>query len=348
MAVQVTQRAAAAVTRSADASAILERAAEITGQAYRAAADELPYEIRHVVGYHAGWWDSDGRPLGRGGKAMRPAFALSCAQAAGGRNPAEAVAAAVAVELVHDFSLLHDDVIDGDLTRRHRPTAWTVFGTSQAILAGDILIALAMQQAARVPGHGVRVLSGALEELCAGQWADVGFKKSDLVPVGECVQMADGKTGALLGAACQLGALAGGAATATADRYREFGRQLGIAFQLVDDELGIWGDPRLTGKPVGADLVARKKSLPVVAALNSGTAAGEYLAWIYAQDEPLDAQAVTLAADLVESAGGRAWARAEATRRVALAHAALAAASPDDEAAEDLRALAGLVTSRER
>jgi geranylgeranyl diphosphate synthase type I len=354
MAIQVPHHTAASgavrlgvdrVSRGRDVQVILTDAREAAGPVYRAVAGRLPAEIRHVVGYHAGWWDADGRSAGSGGKAVRPAFALCCARAAGRDTPQAAVAAA-AVELLHDFSLLHDDVMDGDLTRRHRPAVWAVFGISQAILAGDVLLALAVEQAADLPG-GALVLSRALLDLCAGQWADVAFEQRDQVPVSECLRMADRKTGALLGAACQLGALAGRADPVTAERYREFGRQVGVAFQLADDELGIWGDPRLTGKPVGADLAARKKSLPVVAALNSGTAAGEHLAWLYRRDEPLDEEAVAHAAGLVEAAGGRAWAQTEGRRRIDLAYAALDAASPDEDAAADLHALADYVTRRD-
>ena len=348
MAIQVPHHTArsAAAAGGRDVQVILTDAREVAGPVYRGIADRLPAQIRHVLGYHAGWWDAGGRPAGSGGKAVRPAFALCCARAAGGGTPEAAVAAAVAVELAHDFSLLHDDVMDGDLTRRHRPAVWAVFGVSQAILAGDVLLTLAVEQAAGLPG-GAQVLSRALLDLCAGQWADVAFEQRDQVPVSECVQMAAQKTGALLGAACQLGALAGGAGPAPAERYREFGRQLGVAFQLADDELGVWGDPRLTGKPVGADLAARKKSLPVVAALNSGTTAGEQLACIYGRDEPLDEEAVARAAGLVDAAGGRAWARNEARRRTDLAYAALDAASPDEDAAADLHALADLVAHRD-
>ncbi|HEX4832938.1 MAG TPA: polyprenyl synthetase family protein [Trebonia sp.] len=345
MVTQMSRHATAMPAR--DAHPVLDQARAAVAVGYRAAVGRLPAEIRHVAGYHAGWWDADGAALDGGGKALRPALALCCARAAGAASPAAALAAAVAVEVMHDFSLLHDDVMDGDRTRRHRPTAWVVFGVSQAILAGDALIALAMEQAAQVPGGGGAVLSLALVDLCAGQCADITFERRDQVTISECVDMADGKTGALLGAACELGALAGGADAATAGRYRQFGRHLGIAFQLVDDDLGIWGDPQRTGKPVGADLAARKRSLPVVAALASGTPAGDLLAGVYRRDEPLDEEAVTYATALVEAAGGRSWARAEAARRVELAHAALDATRPDEEAAADLRALAALVTRRD-
>jgi len=218
-----------AADRPRTAAQILAETRAVVNPAHRAAVDGLPLEIRHVAGYHIGWWEADGRMTGAGGKAVRPAFVLACARAAGGGgDQAEmtdrraAVDAAVAVELVHDFSLLHDDVMDGDLTRRHRAAAWAVFGVGRAILAGDALLALAMDVLTGDPGPdddagtrglphvragSARVLSGALLELCRGQSADLAFENRGDVTLTECLAMAERKTGALLGAACQLGAL---------------------------------------------------------------------------------------------------------------------------------------------
>ncbi|CAI7974092.1 (2E,6E)-farnesyl diphosphate synthase [Frankia sp. Hr75.2] len=323
--------------------------------AHRAVIEVLPAEIRHVAGYHIGWWDAAGRPSDRMGKAVRPTLTLASARAAGPiSNAAEAgraaVAAAVAVELVHDFSLLHDDVMDKDLSRRHRTSAWAVFGTSRAILVGDVLLAAALQVMAAdgtAGARGMAVLTAAVQDLAAGQSADLTFGERGEVSLLECLAMAEGKTGALLGAACQLGAMAAGANDDVAACYRDFGRQLGLAFQLVDDALGIWGDPKVTGKPVGSDLRARKKSLPVVAALASGTAAGKHLAWLYRREEALDQQAVAHATRLIEQAGGRDWTAAETRRRTEAALAALERAAPDPAAESDLRTLAILMTSRD-
>lgn len=288
-----------------DGAAVLAEAREMVEPAHRMVLDGLPAPIRHVAGYHRGWWDADGRPSGKTGKTVRPALVLASSQAAGG-EPDVGVPAAVAVELVHDFSLLHDDVMDGDLTRRHRPAAWTVFGIGQAILAGDALLAAAMELLNA--GEPIRVLVRTLLELCEGQSADLAFEGRGEVGLAECLRMAELKTGALLGAACQLGALAAGAPPETAWCFRGFGRHLGTAFQLVDDLLGIWGAPEVTGKPAGSDLTSRKKSLPVVAALTSDTREGEQLARLYGRAEDLDETRIVHAAHLVEAAGGRAWA----------------------------------------
>lgn len=375
MSIASSARSGPGTTASAErgaraATQILSEAQALVEPAYRAVVAALPESLRQVSGYHIGWWDRAGQPASGTGKAVRPALALVCAHAAssgrvaasaddsaGPAAQARAVPAAVAVELVHDFSLLHDDVMDRDLTRRGRPAAWTVYGISQAILTGDMLLATAMLQltgtarsgggngAGRAAGAGV--LADAVRRLCAGQAADLSFEDQRDVTLAECVAMARDKTGALLGAAAQLGAMAGGAGGSTAGCYRIFGRQLGVAFQLVDDLLGIWGDTAVTGKPSGADLAVRKKSLPVVAALTSGTAAADQLRVLYQLGRDLDEEEVAVATRLIEAAGGRAWAQAEAARRTQAALDALNRADPGPAAAAELRALAGLLARRD-
>lgn len=329
---------------------LCEEAHGLIEASHRAVVGGLPAGLERVAGYHAGWWDGEGRACASVGKAVRPALVVASARAAcGGGGYGDSgravVAAAVAVAVVHDFTLLHDDVMDGDRTRRGRPAAWTVFGPSQAILAGDALLVLALEMVNGTPW--ATVLTQALLEVCAGQSADLAFPDRDDVSIAECLAMAEGKTSALIGAACQLGALAAGADMTTADRFRRFGRELGLAFQLIDDLLGIWGDPRVTGKPTGSDLVSRKKSLPVVAALQSGTPAGRQLARLCERDDPFDASTVMRAAELVEAAGGRAWARTEAQARIAAALDALPTTDPANHASADLQTLAALITRRD-
>jgi geranylgeranyl diphosphate synthase type I len=364
-----TQSDAAAAEGAGPAAAqVLAEAQAMVEPAYRAVVTALPEPLRQVTGYHVGWWDRAGRPASGTGKAVRPALVLACARAAASGKPgasaragdrevsiaqARAVPAAVAVELVHDFSLLHDDVMDRDLTRRGRPAAWTVYGVSQAILTGDALLTAALLQLAGAAGSGgarsagVGVLASTVAALCAGQAADLTFEDQCDVTMADCLAMARDKTGALLGAAAQLGAMAGGADRGTASCYRMFGRQLGIAFQLIDDLLGIWGDPAVTGKPSGADLTIRKKSLPVVAALTSGMAAAGQLRQLYQQGRDLAPEEVVVAAQLVEAAGGRSWAQAEAGRRTQSALDALNRARPGPVAAAELRALAALLARRD-
>jgi geranylgeranyl diphosphate synthase type I len=320
--------------------------------ALREAVDRLPDSMRLIAGYHYGWWDEHGTPIeSDGGKAIRPALVLLAAKACGA-DPAVAVPAAAAVELVHDFSLLHDDVMDGDLTRRHRRTAWSVFGTGPAILAGDALLTLAYDVLA-TSGHpcaqqGMQQLSSAVLRLLEGQSSDLAFEDRAKVGLTECFEMARGKTGALLGAACGLGALFGGGSTEQVARFSAFGENFGLAFQHVDDLLGIWGDSEVTGKPNYSDLQNRKKSLPVVAALTSETSAAAELAGLYRQEQPLTDTELVRAAELIDQAGGRAWSQEQSDDLLAQALSNLAAANPGPEVTVELQALAELATRRDR
>jgi geranylgeranyl diphosphate synthase, type I len=337
---------AAHTDRSAPAA--LRSCRMLVEPALRAAVDSLPAPVRHIVGYHRCWWNEDGVPtdLG-GGKAIRPALALLSAEAVGA-DRGSAVPAAVAAELVHDFSLLHDDVMDRDLTRRHRPTAWAVFGAGPAILTGDALLVLAVDVLAssELPGvrQSVRLLCDTVQELVDGQTADLAFERRDDVRLDECLRMAEAKTGALLGGACALGALFGGAEANQVDELKGFGRELGLAFQLVDDLLGIWGDPRTTGKPVHSDLRHRKKSLPVVAALTSGAPEGRELAEFYGREGQLTEADLSRAATLIELTGARSWCRDRADELTGSALRRLPEQSP---ASTQLRALAALLVNRD-
>nr|WP_189542898.1 family 2 encapsulin nanocompartment cargo protein polyprenyl transferase [Streptomyces gelaticus] len=342
---------APAATQGREAEVLLERTRALVDPRLRAAVASLPGSIRRVAMYHFGWQEVDGSPSsGPAGKAVRPALVLAATRALGG-DQAQAVRAAVAVELVHNFTLLHDDVIDEDRTRRHRATAWAVFGIPDAVIAGDAMLALAQRLLADDPSPaGIRAsarLSSCVIELCAGQQADCAFEDRgpDEVTLDECLTMATAKTGALLGCACALGALYAGAGERAVGAMDGFGREAGLAFQLIDDLIGIWGDPARTGKPVGADLVAHKKSLPVVAALTSGTPAAAELATLY-QGSMNTPGEVSRAADAVDRAGGRDWAQIAAADRMARAVHHLSRAVPDPARAGDLLTLAEFVTRR--
>ncbi|PRW62723.1 polyprenyl synthetase family protein [Actinopolyspora mortivallis] len=285
----------------------------------RRAVARLDPDTRRVSEYHFGWVSADGTPEVRSGKALRPALVLLSARAGNGDERA-ALSGAAAVELVHNFSLLHDDLMDGDLSRRHRPTAWSVFGRSTALLAGDALLELAhdvvLEDDSPQALRAARSLSGTVRSLIAGQAADLDFEQRLDVGIAECQRMVAGKTAALIACSCSMGALLTGASEHTVQRLHEFGFELGMAFQLVDDLLGVWGDPEETGKPVLSDLRARKKSVPVVHALNSGTPEGERLRKLYEQPEPLTESQVEQAAELLRGAGSAEWTRAESERRL--------------------------------
>ncbi len=330
-------------------------ARDVIEPALRRTVDELTPAMRTIARYHFGWADEHGNDTpGNSGKALRPALTLLSARAAG-VDATPAVPAAVAVELVHNFSLLHDDVMDGDAERRHRRTAWKVFGIPAAILAGDALLTLAVETARRgseitVSGEVVGCLNAAVQDLITGQSSDMEFERRQDVTVDECVAMAAGKTGALMRCAASIGALAVGAPEQTVRLLAEFGDHLGLAFQLVDDLLGICGSPSVTGKARLADLRCRKKSLPVVAALNSATPAARRLRELYFRPDAVDdEQTLARMAELVEEAGGLRWASDEADTHVRKAQNCLDGLTcAPTGVIEALRATALFVTRRDR
>jgi geranylgeranyl diphosphate synthase, type I len=330
----------------------LSRSRGAVTQALRTALERLDETSRMQAGYHFGWTDLDGRPTGgNGGKAVRPSLALLSAEAAGA--PAEAgMPGAVAVELVHNFSLLHDDLMDGDVERRHRSTVWSVWGSASAILTGDALLALAtevlLDSGSPHAAAATKLLAGATRELIRGQVLDLAFEQRAQVTEDECLDMAAAKTGALLSASAAIGAVLAGGPDRLVAALATYGAELGLAFQLVDDMLGIWGDPAVTGKPVCSDLRSRKKSLPVTHTLaHGGAAAAQELAEFLADTGEHDEAALHRAADLVAAAGGRDWATGEADRRLALALRSLDAVGMPDQARDGLIGLGEFIVSRE-
>ena len=329
------------------------------GSALRAAVDRLEPSTWAIAAYHFGWVDPSGRPSGSdvagGGKGVRARLALLSARAAGA--PAEVgLPGAVAVELLHNFSLMHDDVMDGDVQRRHRRTVWSVFGVPAAILTGSALQSLALEVVLDPPtptgAAAADLLGRTTRALIGGQFEDLAFERRASVTVAECLEMAAGKTGALVSCSAAVGAVLAGAPVDTVAALEAYGERVGLAFQLEDDLLGIWGDPAVTGKPALADLRARKKSLPVAAALaTGGPAAGRLRRWLATPPPPPDHAVHDLTelrgiADLVEEAGGRAWAAAEARRQVELGEQALDGAPVDPGAAAEMVALARSLLGR--
>lgn len=330
----------------------VDRGRALVTPALRATVARLHPRLGHVVGYHRGWVDQEGNPLsGDGGKALRPALALLSAEAAGA--PARAgLPGAVAVELVHDFSLLHDDLMDGDVERRHRPTAWAAFGAGSAILAGDALLGLATQVLLDVAGpagpRAARMLGDAVQQLVLGQAQDLFFETRGDVGLQECLEMAVGKTGALLSCAAAVGAVLADAPARLVEGLAAFGAALGLAFQLVDDLLGIWGEPEVTGKPVLSDLRSRKKSVPVVVALSSGGPEADELRRFLGSAHTPGEDELRAAAELVERAGGRAWTAARADRELADGERRLDELDLPPGVAAELRSIARFVGERDR
>ena len=253
--------------------------------------------LDEMLRYQLGW-SEDGLP--NLGKCLRPSLCLFASDALGGARDA-ALPVAVAIELLHNFSLIHDDIEDGDLLRHHRPTLWQVYGRDPAIAAGIGLWTLAYETLVGAAEQGVpagrvlearRIVNAACSEMIEGQHLDLSYELRSNVTLADYLKMISGKTAALIGASLSTGALIAGADAAEVRGLGDFGRQLGIAFQIRDDILGIWGEASATGKPVGADIARKKKTLPVVHAFQQAVGPDrELLRAAYAKDE-LDEQAI--------------------------------------------------------
>lgn len=333
---------------------ILERARALVEPSLRRAIDQLDPQIAPLALYHFGWADAHGQPVknGSSGKGIRSALAVLSAEAAGA--PTEVgIPGAVSVELIHNFSLLHDDIIDDDAERRHRPTVWAVFSQGEAIIVGDALHTLAFDvllgRAAGSVASGVAAarLASATAAMIAGQSRDMAFnERMDITPE-QCLDMEADKTGALLGYASSVGAVLAKADAEVIGALESFGSKLGLAFQAADDLLGIWGDPAVTGKPVGNDLRERKKSFPVVVALSQQTEASEELASILSQNTTLSEAAIARATELVDQAGGKESASAAAHDYLNQALACIQTAPLAGAAVEELTHLARFVVARD-
>ncbi len=271
-----------------------------------------------MLRYHMGWVDERFQPaVVNSGKRIRPVLCLLACQAAGA--PAErALPAAAALELLHNFSLIHDDIEDDSPTRRHRPTVWALWGRPQAINAGDAMFTLARTALSGLAAQGVpsdsvleafRIFDETCVRLTEGQYLDMSFEGRLDVTVDEYLTMIGGKTAALLGASLEIGALVGGASSETRAALAEYGRNLGLAFQIQDDILGIWGDEAVTGKSAASDILTRKKSLPVAYALHDPQV-GDALQAIYAR--PIDANDVPTVLAMLADAGAQPYAAAAA------------------------------------
>lgn len=278
------------------------------------ALEKTPADVTPLFGmmqYHMGWTDQHFHPEPQPtGKRLRPMFCLlACAEIGG--DPEVALPAAAGLELLHNFSLVHDDIEDGDEIRRHRPTMWKVWGVPQAVNAGDSMFALAYAAFQRLPRRGVSaettlqvldVFTPMCIKLTEGQFLDLEFEAREDVQVHEYIRMISGKTAALIEASVAIGAIIGGATQAQVEALHRFGRLIGLAFQIQDDYLGIWGDPEVTGKAAGNDILRRKKSLPLLYALNHAKVGAEMRAlW---QHDLREADLSTVMA-LLEEAGAQ-------------------------------------------
>ncbi|HEU4759144.1 MAG TPA: polyprenyl synthetase family protein [Dehalococcoidia bacterium] len=319
-------------------------------------ARERPPALYRMARYHLGWEDAEGAPVqAPAGKALRPLLCLLACEAVGG-DWRRALPAAAGLELVHDFSLVHDDIQDRDRERRHRPTVWSVWGEPQAINAGDALLVIARLAVLRLAERGVaadvvvtaaRILDEATLEMVEGQVVDIGFEESLDVDLSAYLEMIEKKTGALFDCSLRLGALVGGAEPAVIEALGRCGRLMGVAFQVRDDMLGVWGAESQTGKPPAADIRRRKKSLPVVYALSraEGVALDD-LRRAYGGAELSD-EDVSLVLRTLDALDAQSYCHRLAADRKAAALAALDRQDLRPDAAGRLRQTAGFLLERD-
>jgi len=304
-------------------------------------------QFHDMLTYHMGWTGEGAGPEATG-KRIRPLMVL-LVSAACGSDWRSALPAAAAVELVHNFSLVHDDIEDNSDKRRGRTTVWKKWGIPQGTNSGDGLFVLSnlaimdleKNHPAPIVLKAATILHQACLDLTRGQFLDISYEKRDDLIVEDYWSMISGKTGALLAACCHIGALLGGADEGRQEAYRSFGRHLGLAFQVQDDILGIWGDEALTGKSTASDLLEGKKSLPVLYGLEKN---GKFAArW---SKGPIQPGEVRELARVLETESARSASQAAARRETDVALASLQEADPQGEAGESLKTLADKLLNR--
>ena len=303
--------------------------------------------FHEMLTYHMGWTGEGAGPEATG-KRIRPLLVLlSTSTCSADWQPA--LPAAAAVELVHNFSLVHDDIQDNSDKRRGRPTTWIKWGMPMAINVGDALFVMANQAIMDLKGKypaevvvkAAEILHHTCLELTRGQYLDMSYEERKDLNVEDYWPMIAGKTAALLSACCHIGALLGGADGARQESYRAFGHYLGLAFQVQDDILGIWGDEALTGKSAASDLIEGKNSLPVLAGLGAN---GRFAArW---RQGPIRADEVQELARVLASEGGYETTTDAAKQMTDLALMSLREADPQGEAGDALFALADKLLKR--
>ncbi len=305
--------------------------------------------FHEMLTYHMGWTGA-GAGAEATGKRIRPILVL-LAVASCGADWQIGLPAAAAVELLHNFSLVHDDVQDNSDKRRNRSTVWKKWGVPMAINVGDALFVLANQAVldlekalpAATVARAASILNEACLDLTRGQYLDMSYEERFDLKIEDYWPMIGGKTSALLAACTQMGALIGGADEPTQQNYRQFGHHLGLAFQVQDDLLGIWGDEKITGKSAASDLTEGKNSLPVLFALEKNAEFAKR--W---RQGPIGAEEVGEIAAVLEREGARTFALEASQKETDKALGFLEQAQPAGAAGEALLELAKMLLKREQ
>lgn len=305
-----------------------------------------------MLRYPLGWVDERDQPCNQpAGKRIRPLLLLLTAEAVGG-DWRKALPAAAAVELLHNFSLIHDDIQDNSPIRHGRPTVWKIWSAANAINAGDAMFALAysaMQQLRHTDLQPAIILdiwdifNRTNIELTRGQHLDMRFEKQAQVTINKYLSMIRGKSAALIACCAQIGALCGGADPTVAETFAAFGLNLGMAFQIRDDFLGVWGDPSVTGKSAATDIISRKKSLPILYGLERSPE----LAALFARAS-LDDDDVASAVKILDRLGAQQYTHDQETLYYRRALDALAQSGAPESGLAGLRALSAWLFERQR
>ena len=336
---------------------MIDRYEEAIQGALRQALNRDGSFVYDMLRYYMGWADETGAPIhATTGKAVRPTLCLFGCEAVGG-VASHAMPAAVALEFIHNFSLVHDDIQDEDATRRGRKTIWAVWGKRKALAAGNVLrvVADASLQGLIEAGvdseralAGVSLLTEAYLEMIEGQYLDMSFEGRHDIGMDDYRRMISRKTGALLRCSLNLGAAVGTEDPATVSAFRECGRALGYVFQIRDDVLGVWGEEEVTGKPVGADIRRKKNSYPVVCAMESAAGEdGDAISRIYGKPELEDRDVDSVLA-IMDRAGVRERASVEAGEWADLAMQALTPVEMSADAKREIEDFIHFLMVRDR
>lgn len=315
-----------------------------------------PQPLYDMMRYHLGWLDDNLRTISQyRGKRFRPILCILAYYSLSGVYD-KALPAAAAIELIHNFSLIHDDIEDRDEERRHRHTVWKLWGEAQAINAGDGMHVLANLAALRLKDKNVtdstiveviQILNETVMFLCEGQYLDISFEDRTDVSTKEYLDMIYRKTAALIEASLGVGSLLATTDEAIIKRFRKFGRDMGMAFQIRDDIIGTWGDTENTGKPKGSDIFNKKKTLPVVYTFeNSSGNEKRALLKIYGK-EKLSESDVEFIIDVMDKKGAYDYAQSTASEFEESAMKELKKLKLNDEAMDFFISLFDFLTRRD-
>lgn len=328
---------------------------------------DLETELKFAVGaaslpmydmmrYHLGWIDREGKPqTATAGKRLRPILCLLACQAVGGEWR-QALPAAAAVELVHNFSLIHDDIQDSSRERRGRATVWHVWGKPQAINVGDGMHALALSSLLRLEDSGVphskvvraaRILGEASLKLCEGQYLDISYENRLDIGINEYMEMIGCKTAALFRCSLEIGALLGSDNELALTHLKLFGHNLGMTFQVHDDVLSIWGDEKTTGKPNTSDIEMKKKTLPIVYALEKVRGEDKKKFWEIYQKDTIEPADVVTVLKILNRLDAQRYVQDTSERFYRQALAELNATGLPESSKNELKAIAAFLLKRQ-